>query len=288
MSQQDGEAGHVAERAIATAVSWPLLSRLTGWLSDRRLPSPILGALIRAYARFYRVDLSEAAEPVGAYRTFNAFFTRRLRDGARPLDGGADTVVSPSDSRLSRIGVIPEDGRLEEVKGRTYGLGDLLGSAEDGELFRRGLHATLYLSPAMYHRVHCPVEGRVVRWRYVPGRLFPVNGPAVRSVPGLFTRNERVVVFLETEEHGPVAVVLVGAANVGRIGLAFTDLLTNSGGPPVQVEPETPIPLARGAELGVFNLGSTVVLLVADEELVPAGPTPGTLVRMGEALWRHP
>ena len=128
----------------------------------------------------------------------------------------------------------------------------------------------------------------MVGWRYVPGRLFPVNGPAVRSVPGLFTRNERVVVLLEAEGGGPVAVVLVGAANVGRITLSFTDLVTNRGGPPARVAPDTPIPVARGDELGVFNLGSTVVLLVADGTLVPAGVAPGALVRMGEALWRRP
>jgi len=276
------------ERALATAVSAPLLSRATGWLSDRRLPSGILATLIRGYARLYGVDLSEAAVPVEAHRTFNEFFTRRLRAGARPVDGATGTVVSPSDSRLSQIGAVPADGRLEQVKGRTYGLDALLGSPGAGEPFRRGLHATLYLSPAMYHRVHSPVAGRVVGWRYVPGRLFPVNGPAVRSVPGLFARNERVVVFIEAEDHGPVAAVLVGAANVGRITLAFTDLVTNTGGPPVHVEPSTPIPLARGDELGVFNLGSTVVLLVADPDLVPAGPPPGALVRAGEALWRRP
>ena len=275
-----------ADKAVATAVSAPVLSRVAGWLADRRLPSGLLVPIIRAYSRVYGVDLSEAAEPPGAYPTFNEFFTRRLRAGARPVDGTPGTVVSPSDSRLSQIGVVPADGRLEQVKGRTYGLDALLGSPGDGEPFRQGLHATLYLSPAMYHRVHSPVEGRVVGWRYVPGRLFPVNGPAVRSVPGLFTRNERVVVFIETEGHGSVAVVLVGAANVGRITLAFSDLVTNSGGRPVQVEPSVPIPLARGDELGLFNLGSTVVVLVADADLAPAG-TAGALVRAGEALWRR-
>jgi phosphatidylserine decarboxylase len=288
MSQAEHREGHAAERALATAVSWPLLSRLTGWLADRRLPPPLLGALVRGYARLYRVDLSEVAEPVETHRTFNAFFTRRLRDGARPVDSSPGAVVSPSDSRLSGLGPVPADGGLEQVKGRTYALAALLGSAEEAEPFRAGLQATLYLSPAMYHRVHSPVGGTVVGWRYVPGRLFPVNGPAVRSVPGLFTRNERVVMFLESEGAGPVAVVMVGAANVGRITLGFTDLVTNRGGSPTRVAPPTPIPVARGDELGVFNLGSTVVLLVGDGGLVSAGAEPGSLVRMGEALWRRP
>ncbi|MGD8895408.1 MAG: archaetidylserine decarboxylase [Acidobacteriota bacterium] len=275
-----------AERAFASAVSSPPLSRLTGWLADRHLPSAILGPLIRAYARAYGVDLAEAAEPVDAFRTFNAFFTRALREGARPIDKRAGAVTSPSDSRVLSIGRVPDDGRLEQVKGRTYDLDTLLGSPAGAEPYRGGRHATLYLSPGMYHRVHAPVDGRIVGWRYMPGRLFPVNPPSVRSVPGLFTRNERVAIFLETDGQGPVVLVLVGAANVGRITLRFTTLVTNTGAAGGWDSPPEPLPVRRGDELGVFNLGSTVVLLLADPTLEPA-VEPGALVRMGEALWRR-
>jgi phosphatidylserine decarboxylase len=275
-----------AERAAATAVSRPRLSRVAGWLSDLRLPTAVLGPAIRAYARLYGVDLAEAERPPEAYPTFNAFFTRRLRAGARPVAAGEGVVVSPSDSRLSAIGPVPPDGRLEQVKGSSYSIEALLGCAEDGARFRQGAHATLYLSPAMYHRVHSPVDGRVVAWRYVPGRLFPVNGAGVRSVPGLFTRNERVVVLLDTEDHGPVAVVLVGAANVGRMSLAFADLVTNRGRPGERAVPAEPVALKRGDEIGAFNLGSTVVLLLADPGLAPAAAA-GDLVRVGQALWRR-
>ena len=139
----------------------------------------------------------------------------------------------------------------------------------------------------MYHRVHSPVDGRVRAWRYVPGRLFPVNPAGVRSIPGLFARNERVAVFCDTEAHGSVAVVLVGAANVGRMSLAFTDLVTNTnrGAAGVREEPPRPVALARGDDLGAFNLGSTVVLLVADPALAPAARA-GDLVRVGQPLWR--
>jgi phosphatidylserine decarboxylase len=274
------------ERLAATAVSSPPLSRLTGRFSDLRLPPFALRPLLRLYARAFGVDLAEAAEPIESFGTFNAFFTRRLRDGARPIAGGAGVVVSPSDSRLSTIGPVPPDGRLEQVKGSTYSIEALLGSAEDATPLRHGAHATLYLSPAMYHRVHSPVDGRVVAWRYVPGRLHPVNGAGVRSVPGLFTRNERVAVFLDTEAHGPVAVVLVGAANVGRMSLAFADLVTNRGRPGGRTVPAEPVPLKRGDEIGTFNLGSTVVLLLADPGLAPAAAA-GDLVRMGQALWRR-
>jgi phosphatidylserine decarboxylase len=281
-----GAARTTLDRLAATAVSWPPLSRLTGRLSDLRVPRAILAPAIRAYARAYGVDLAEAALPPQAYPSFNAFFTRRLRDGARPIATGEGVVVSPSDSRLIAIGPVPPDGRLEPVKGSSYSIEALLGAAEDAAPFRGGVHATLYLSPAMYHRVHAPVDGRVVAWRYVPGRLFPVNAAGVRSVPGLFTRNERVAVFVDTEANGPVAVVLVGAANVGRISLSFTDLVTSRGGVPGRVVPARPVALSRGDDLGAFNLGSTVVLLVADPSLVPAAGA-GDLVRVGQALWRR-
>ena len=281
-----GAARETLERLVATAVSRPLLSRLTGRLSDLRLPRAVLGPAIRLYARAFGVDLGEAALPPEAYPSFNAFFTRRLRDGARPVDALPGVVVSPTDSRLSLIGPVPEDGLLVQVKGSRYSIEALLGSTEDAAAFRAGAYATLYLSPAMYHRVHSPVDGRIRAWRYVPGRLFPVNAAGVRSVPGLFTRNERVALFLDTEAHGPVAVVLVGAANVGRMSLAFADLQTNRGHAAARVVPPEPVAVRRGDELGAFNLGSTVVLLLADAALVPAAGR-GDLVRVGQALWRR-
>ena len=274
------------ERLAATTVSSPPLSRLTGRLSDLRLPPFVLRPLLRLFVRVFGVDLAEAAEPLDSFATFNAFFTRRLRAGARPVAFGDGVVVSPSDSRLSIIGPIPQDGRLEQVKGSTYAIEALLGSVEDAAPFRLGTCATLYLSPGMYHRVHSPVDGRVVAWRHLPGRLFPVNGAGVRSVPGLFTRNERVALFIDTEAHGRVAVVLVGAANVGRMSLAFADLVTNRGRQGGRTVPAAPVVLRRGDEIGTFNLGSTVVLLLADPALAPVAGA-GDLVRMGQALWRR-
>jgi phosphatidylserine decarboxylase len=276
-------------RGLATAVSAPGLSRLTGRLADLSPPRWLLERIIRLYARLVGVTLAEASGPPDAYPTFNAFFTRRLRPGLRPIASEAGTVVSPSDSAVVVIGPLPADGRLEQVKGRHYSVEALLGSAEEAAPFRQGVAATLYLSPAMYHRVHVPVDGHVTGWRYVPGRLFPVNAPSVRAVPGLYTRNERVVVFLDAPGHGSVAVVLVGAANVGRISLAFSELMTNSGAAAARVTPPQPLPVRRGDELGTFNLGSTVVLLVADPALRPAaGVVPGALVRVGEPLWTPP
>jgi phosphatidylserine decarboxylase len=274
-----------AERLAATAVSSPSLSRITGRLSDLRLPGFALRPLLRAYVSTFGVDMEEAERPLDAYPTFNEFFTRRLRAGQRPVCVEPGAVPAPCDARLVSIGPVRPDGRLEAVKGRDYSIEALLGSAEDARPFRTGVQATLYLSPAMYHRVHSPVDGCVRAWRYVPGRLFPVNARGVRSIPGLFTRNERVAVFCETEAHGPVAVVLVGAANVGRMSLAFADLVTNRGKAGRREEPARPVRLSRGCDLGTFNLGSTVVLLVGDPSLAPVA-REGDLVRMGEPLWR--
>src|SRR5262245_53489300 len=240
--------GDRLRRLWLRAVSRPRFSRVVTCLADRPLPGPLLRPLIRAYVRAYQVDLGEAAEPLSAYRTFNAFFTRRLRDGARAVDGQAGAVVSPSDSRVNSIGVVPGDGRLEQIKGRTYPLKALLGGPEAAE-FTKGAHATLYLSPSMYHRVHSPVSGRIRCWRYLPGRLFPVNDMAVRLVEDLFVANERIAIVIDADGLGPVAVVMVGATNVGRMTLTFDGLVTNAGLPATAVRPANPVTVARGQEL---------------------------------------
>lgn len=277
-----------AERLLVRALGNPALSRLVARLAELRLPGPLLRGLIRAYVRAYRVDLAEAAEPLEAYPTFNAFFTRRLREGVRPVAIDAGLVVCPCDSRLKSLGRVPPEGRLEQVKGRDYSLAALLGDPAEAEAFARGVHATLYLSPSMYHRVHSPVDGVIRSLRYMPGRLYPVNALSVRTVEGLFTINERVAVLMEADGLGEVALVMVGATNVGRMTFTFADLATGAGGPAASARFAPPVPVRRGDELGTFNLGSTVVLLAADGMLEPAGVAPGDLVRMGQALWRRP
>jgi len=276
--------GDPFRRVWLRALSRPRVSRVAASLADRRPPGALLRPLMRLYVRAYGVDLAEAAQPLESYPSFNAFFTRHLREGARPLDPDPLAVLSPCDARVNTIGPVPADGRLEQIKGRTYALDALLGGPE-AEEFAHGTQATLYLSPAMYHRVHAPVSGTLRSWRYLPGRLYPVNELAVRMVDGLFVLNERVVMVIDSPQFGPVAVVMVGATNVGRITLAFDSLTTNAGLPATAVRPAAPQPVARGEELGAFNLGSTVVLLMARSAL-RAGGAPGGLVKMGQALWR--
>lgn len=275
-------------RAGLHAVSLPFTSRLAGRLADLRLPGPLLRSLIRLYVRAYGVNLDEAAQPLTAFDSFDAFFTRRLCASARPLDPDPAAMLNPCDGRLQSFGRLNPEGRLEQIKGHDYSLAALLASDEDAAGFRAGVHATLYLSPAMYHRVHAPADAEVRLVRYVPGRLFPVNAPAVRHIPGLFTRNERLVVLLDSAHFGALAVVLVGAANVGRISLTCTELRSNTGAAGQELHPAPPVRLARGDELGTFHLGSTVVLLAADATLVPAGPETGAFLPLGRALWRRP
>jgi hypothetical protein len=192
----------------ATAVSWPPLSRLVGRLADLRLPRPLLLPLIRAYVRAYGVDLSEAALPADAYPSFSAFFTRRLREAARPIETEPGVVVSPSDSRLASIGRVPEDGRLEQVKGDRYSLEALLGSSGDAEALRGGQHATLYLSPSMYHRVHSPVDGRIVSGETTMDQA-PITGESPTR-PGIFHANPLVVVTPQTSplEFTPLQLIV--------------------------------------------------------------------------------
>jgi phosphatidylserine decarboxylase len=268
-------------------LSNPSLSRRVGKAAEIRVPGPLLRALIAVYVRFYGVDLTESAEPLASFRTFDQFFTRRLREGARSLEGAADSLVSPCDARLHGLGRVPADLRLEQIKGRTYTLAELLGDARLAARFESGVHATLYLSPGMYHRVHWPADGRVVGWRRIPGRLYPVNALAVRHVDRLFAVNQRVVVEFESEGFGPMAVVLVGATNVGRISLTFEDLGAVPSIHSDRIQPARQIDVRRGDELGTFHLGSTVVLLASDPRLALAGRAEGELVKMGQALWRR-
>lgn len=237
--------------------------------------TPASRLLTWAFVRAYDVDLSEASGTLSDYPTLEALFTRSLRPGCRPIDPAPDAVVSPVDGRVAFVGQ-SEQGRITVASGRTLSLAELLERPLPGELDV----AVLYLSPRDYHRVHVPREGTARAWRYVPGTLWPVFPAAVRRVQNLFARNERVVVDLDTEA-GPMAVVLVGAFGVGRITLELCDLVTNSGGAraagPLEAQVE------RGAQLGVFHLGSTVVLC-AEPGRLAFEVSAGAPVRVGQRI----
>jgi phosphatidylserine decarboxylase len=261
------------------------LSRAVGALTRWRAPRPVREAAMKAFARRYGIDLDESPA-LDAYRTFGEFFARPLRPGLRPVAGGERVVVSPVDGAVSEAGAA-ERGTLVQAKGIEYAAASLLA---DGDLARRlegGAYATLYLSPRDYHRIHFPLGGKVLGWRYVPGMLWPVNPASVRTVPGLFTVNERLVTVMETPA-GACAVVAVGATVVGRVrayydpGVPHTNLRR---GRQARRDYETPIPVEKGQELGAFEMGSTVILLfepgrVRLEERLVAGAR----VRVGERI----
>lgn len=233
----------------------------------------------RAFAWAYRVDLSEAEGALSDYPTLEALFTRKLKPGLRPIDAASEAIVSPVDGRCALSGR-SEGGLVEVADGRTLSLTELLGIPA-----RPGVEydvVVLYLSPTDYHRVHVPREGAARAWRYLPGTLWPVFPAAVRRVENLFARNERAIIEVETEA-GPMYVTLVGAFGVGRITLSVCDLETNAGLGPRSGSVDCA--LQRGAELGVFHLGSTVVLC-GEPGRFRFEVRAGDRVRVGERIGR--
>jgi phosphatidylserine decarboxylase len=248
---------------------------------------PFKNALIGFMTRIYRIEIAEAAsEKREDYAHFNAYFTRALKPGARPLDPDPRALVMPADGRVSQLGPI-DAGSVFQAKSHACTAAALLGDAAAAQPYENGSFITVYLSPRDYHRVHMPFGGRLLETVHVPGRLFSVSPATVECVPGLFARNERLVCHFETD-FGPMAVVLVGAMLVSGVETVWGGVEI----PPYATKIErrdfrdaTPaIMLARGAELGRFNMGSTVIVLLPpgfafDPALAPAAP-----VRMGQRL----
>jgi phosphatidylserine decarboxylase len=246
--------------------------------------------LIRWFVARYGVDLSEAREPdPAAYPHFNSFFTRALRPDARPLELDSAAVLCPADGCAGALGSV-EGGTLLQAKGRPYTLDALLGG-EPGRSapFQGGGYLTVYLSPRDYHRVHMPVSGRLREMVHVPGRLYSVSPGTVRLIPGLFAANERVVSLWETE-LGPMAVVMVGAICVGGIEHVWHGPVT----PARRREPRIwrygeaqAVSLAQGEEMGRFNMGSTVVVVLGHRSLRwEPGVREDGPVRMGQRVGR--
>lgn len=277
--------------ALLARLPQGLLSRLVGGVADVPLPRPLRRPVLGAFARAVGIDVGEAARPLDAYRSVNDFFVRRLRDGARSFPDDPRVLASPVDGVVGAVGTI-ERGRALQAKGRRYAVEDLLRDDALAAAVEGGLFLTIYLSPRHYHRIHTPLPARVTAARHVPGRLFPVNAPAVEWVDDLFVVNERLIVHLDSG-LGPVAVVAVGAYNVGRISAAFDPAwagdagtsVTNRGSPPPATRDYDPsLPLSAGDELMAFHLGSTVVLLTAPGPALRPGVTPGLEVRAGQPL----
>ncbi|HXS80147.1 MAG TPA: archaetidylserine decarboxylase [Gammaproteobacteria bacterium] len=265
---------HLIPKDLSSAVVFRATRSRRTWL---KVP------LMRWFAKAYGVDLSEAANAdLDSYATFNDFFTRELRAGARPIAAGSSTAISPADGVLTEHGPI-EGGHLYQAKGSAYTLADLLGDTGAAvEALEGGRYFTIYLAPHNYHRVHSPLDAQLMRTRYIPGARFSVSRATAAAIPRLFCRNERVVCWFETD-LGPMIVVLVGALNVSSIS-TFAHGEVASGAARIWLE-QQPRPVARGAEIGRFNMGSTVVVLLGSDRFrFSPGLADGLAVRMGQAL----
>jgi phosphatidylserine decarboxylase len=281
----------VRERVAVDVLRWTpkgTLSRGIGWAARRRVPRPLRRALYGGFARYVGADLSALERPLDAFERFDDFFTRPLREGARPIAEGAGVVVSPCDGVVSETG-IADGGRLIQCKGRDYTVAGLLADAAEARAFEGGAYATIYLSPRDYHRIHSPADGKVTGYRHIPGAFFPVNPMSVRNVAGLFSINERLVTYLDSDV-GRVAAVAVAATGVGWITVAYDrEVRTHRGGSAGRhgwaQRYASPRPLGRGAELGMFHLGSTVILLF-EPGRVRLDLVAGQTLRVGERIGR--
>ena len=244
---------------------------------------------LRSFARQYNIDTAEAEKPIEEYGGLQEFFTRRLRPGARPIAAAANVVVAPADGTVVETGVV-EEGLLLDAKDAGFTLADLLADPEAARRLDGGAFQVTYLSPRDYHRVHSPIEGRVVGWHYVPGRLFPVNARSVLREPGLFSKNERLVTLIESPA-GLAAVVMVAAVGVGHITASYDpEIATHTtafAGKDVRRKTlSEAMPIDRGGELGIFNLGSTTIIFFEPRRVLLDPLEPGTSVRMGTAIGR--
>lgn len=259
------------------------LSNFIGRAAALRVPRPFRTWLLRLFVRAARIDVSEAEFPLEHYPSIGAYFTRRLKPTLRPIGQG---VVSPVDGTLRRSGLIVGQ-TLPQVKDLTYSVTDFLRDDELAARFEGGCFFNLYLSPRDYHRVHAPCDGTIVFLTYIPGKLWPVNDWSLSTIENLFAINERIVMGLETAQ-GLVVLVMVGATNVGKMSLSFDTLVTNRGEQEVQRKHfERGVKVHAGDELGVFHLGSSVVLLFEPGRgpRTASGAEPRK-VKMGETLFR--
>lgn len=257
-------------------------SALVGSFARRPLPARLRPLAYRAFARAVGVNLDEAELALDAYPSLGDFFARRLRDGARTVDASAGAIVSPCDGVLAARGTAT-DGAMVQAKGRTYTLRELVADEALAAALTGGDYATIYLSPRDYHRVHAPLAGRITRYDYLPGTLWPVNRWATEHREGLLVRNERVVIHMIADGVGPVAIVMVGAAGVGNICLTHAPESRVLRGARERRRIELSARVERGDELGAFHLGSTVVL-VFPEAAEAAGARVTLDGEVGQAL----
>ena len=259
------------------------LSTVVGAATRAPVPAAVHQAAMRAFAKQYRVELDEAEYGIEHYTRFSDFFARGLKPGSRPIEPGEDVLVSPVDGAVSEAGEANGD-RLIQAKGIDYSIAQLLGDAEAARAYEGGAFTTLYLSPRDYHRIHAPLEGEITGWSYQPGEFWPVNPASVAHKRALFAVNERLITYMSTPA-GRMALVMVGATCVSRIRVTFADVITHQGHPGQVAHFDTPIRISKGAELGRFEMGSTVILLFEKDRMrFDASLVKEAKVRMGRPI----
>lgn len=279
---------HLRERAFIDALRWApkgLFTHGIGWAARRHVPRPLRASLYGRFAQRVGADLDELDRPLEGYSSFDDFFTRALPPGARPVEHGDDVAVSPCDGVISEVG-LSEGGRMIQCKGLDYTVRGLLADENEARAFAGGPYATIYLAPKNYHRVHTPTGGAITGYRHVPGAFFPVNPPSVRQVAGLFSINERLITLVDGP-LGRIAVVMVAAMGVGHMTASYDQVETHRGGTGRVRTYVDPKPIEKGAELGIFHLGSTVIVLFQPGRVTLAGLEKGRAIRMGEPLGRR-
>ncbi len=252
-----------------------------------RLSSPIIvQPMINWFIKKFNVDMSESESPSStAYKTFNEFFTRPLKAGARPIVSGDNILTCPADGTVSESGAIHDD-QIFQAKNHNYTVKELVGGNEAlAALFKDGRFATVYLAPYNYHRMHMPIDGLLRKMVHVPGRLFSVAQWTVRNIPRLFARNERLICLFSTDA-GPIVMVLVGAINVAAIETVWSGLVTPPRGKRITDfdYADTKKTYQKGEEMGRFNMGSTVILLTPPNVEWLSKFQAGQVVKMGEAI----
>jgi phosphatidylserine decarboxylase len=259
------------------------IGRAIGRMADAPWPTPLGRAVVGLYSHVYDISLQDCVQKDG-WSSFDAFFTRRLKDDARVVDHDPNQVLSPADGRIESMGRVDEGGTFV-VKGRPYSVDELMGEARAARRFLGGAGFVVYLSPRDYHRVHAPVGGTIRRIRSMPGDYYPVNAVGMQHVPNLFCRNRRVAIEIDADGGlGRVAVVMVVAMIVGRITTIGVDARDVPLGDHVF---DPPLRVARGQELGVFHLGSTAVVLT-ESRAVGLWLAQEGAVRFGQPLLRAP
>jgi phosphatidylserine decarboxylase len=271
-------------KRIAKAIISLLPQNQISSLAGKLMRSPLSKSFIKRYVNHYGIDISGIEKPVEHYKNLNEFFTRKLAPGARPIDPAPESIVSPVDGTVAQAGKI-ENGSIIQAKGVYYTVEQLLGSKEKAQRFLNGDFITIYLSPRDYHRIHIPVSGKITGYHYIPGRLHPVNEIGVLHVPGLFTKNERLTTYIDSE-FGEIALVKVGAFIVGSVQIAYEDNVhSKHRGQELVHSMETHAQYKKGEELGFFEFGSTVILLFEESTVeLSSELKEGTTVKMGERL----